>query len=61
MFSCSIAENIAYGLEDTSEVDVEKIIDAAEKANAMGFIQTFPEGIHTVVGERGQLLSGLCS
>lgn len=58
LFSCSIAENIAYGLEDTSEVDVEKVIDAAEKANAMGFIKTFPEGIHTVVGERGQLLSG---
>lgn len=58
MFSSSIAENIAYGLEDDSEVEIEKIIDAGEKANAMGFIQTFPQGIHTLVGEKGQLLSG---
>ena len=58
MFSSSIADNIAYGIEDNSEAEIEKIIDAAEKANAMGFIQNFPEGIHTLVGERGQLLSG---
>lgn len=41
-----------------SDVEVEKIIDAAEKANAMGFIEEFPDGIHTLVGERGQMLSG---
>ena len=58
MFSSSIAENIGYGLDDPSEMDTEKIVEAAEKANAMGFIESFPNGINTLVGERGQMLSG---
>ena len=59
LFSCSIAENISYGCEDLAVVDVDKIIDAARKANAMEFIQSFPDGLQTVVGERGQMLSGI--
>eukprot|EP00795_Rhopilema_esculentum_P003009 gene3009-1270_t len=58
LFSSSIAENICYGLDDLSEMDTEKIVEAAEKANAMGFIESFPNGINTLVGERGQMLSG---
>eukprot|EP00794_Sanderia_malayensis_P020061 gene20061-22030_t len=58
LFSCSIADNIAYGCADPSELDARKIIEAAEKANAMGFIQSFSDGLQTVVGERGQMLSG---
>ncbi|CAN2390728.1 ATPase activity [Pristimantis euphronides] len=58
LFSCSIAENIAYGAEDPSTVTGEQIRRVAEVANATGFIQHFPNGFDTVVGEKGALLSG---
>ncbi|XP_071978894.1 ATP-binding cassette sub-family B member 10, mitochondrial [Engystomops pustulosus] len=58
LFSCSIAENIAYGAEDPSTVTREQIRGVAEVANAMGFIENFPKGFETVVGEKGVLLSG---
>ncbi|XP_038250464.1 ATP-binding cassette sub-family B member 10, mitochondrial isoform X3 [Dermochelys coriacea] len=58
LFSCSIAENIAYGAEDPSMVTVEEIQKVAEIANAASFIRDFPEGFHTSVGEKGTLLSG---
>ncbi|MFT7346933.1 MAG: ABC-type multidrug transport system fused ATPase/permease subunit, partial [Cryomorphaceae bacterium] len=40
------------------EASEEEIVEAAEKANAMEFITTFPEGLETLVGERGVQLSG---
>jgi len=55
LFGGSIRENILYGKPDASE---EEIIEAATKANAWDFIQTFPEGLDTLVGERGVKLSG---
>lgn len=55
LFSCSIAENIAYGLEN---VDQQAIIQAAKKAHIHDFIMTLPQQYQTKVGERGQLLSG---
>lgn len=56
LFNGSIAENIGYGgLCDASE---ERIVAAAEAANAMEFIRKLPQGIHSPVGERGALLSG---
>ena len=55
LFGGSILENIKYGNPDASE---EEVITAAIKANAMEFIERFPEGMHTVVGERGVKLSG---
>ncbi|XP_033874888.1 ATP-binding cassette sub-family B member 10, mitochondrial [Acipenser ruthenus] len=58
LFSCSIAENIAYGALDPSQVTAEEIYRAAEFANANSFIQNFPKGFDTVVGEKGILLSG---
>ncbi|XP_059373531.1 ATP-binding cassette sub-family B member 10, mitochondrial-like [Carassius carassius] len=58
LFSCSIAENIAYGATDPSRVTVEDIYRAAQIANAHDFIQEFPKGYDTVVGEKGVLLSG---
>ena len=39
-------------------VKSEDIIEAAKQANALNFIQSFPQGFDTVVGERGQMLSG---
>lgn len=58
LFSTSIAENIAYGAVDPSKVTPEEIIEAAKKANAYNFIQGFPQGLDTLVGERGVMLSG---
>ena len=55
LFGGSIRENIAYGKPEANE---EEIIAAAEKANAWEFIQRFPEGLDTIVGERGVQLSG---
>lgn len=58
LFSCSIAENIAYGADDPASVTAEQIEQAAAVANAAAFIQNFPQGFSTVVGEKGVLLSG---
>lgn len=55
LFGGSIRENILYGKPDATE---EELIQAAEKANAMEFIRSFPEGLDTIVGERGIKLSG---
>jgi ABC-type multidrug transport system fused ATPase/permease subunit len=55
LFGGTIKENIAYGKPDASD---EEIIAAAKKAHAHEFIQHFPEGYDTVVGERGIKLSG---
>ncbi|KAI5759209.1 ABCB10 [Gulo gulo luscus] len=58
LFSCSIAENIAYGADDPSSVTAEQIERVADVANAGAFIRDFPQGFNTVVGEKGVLLSG---
>ncbi|XP_043333129.1 ATP-binding cassette sub-family B member 10, mitochondrial isoform X2 [Cervus canadensis] len=58
LFSCSIAENIAYGADDPASVTTKQIEQAAAVANAAAFIQNFPQGFNTVVGEKGVLLSG---
>ncbi|MFT6001242.1 MAG: ATP-binding cassette subfamily B protein [Neolewinella sp.] len=55
LFGGTIRENIAYGALNASE---EAIRDAAEKANALEFIEKFPEGFETIVGDRGIQLSG---
>ncbi|XP_037676740.1 ATP-binding cassette sub-family B member 10, mitochondrial isoform X2 [Choloepus didactylus] len=58
LFSCSIAENIAYGADDPSLVTAEQVEKVADVANAAAFIKNFPQGFNTVVGEKGVLLSG---
>ncbi|MDX5448447.1 MAG: ATP-binding cassette domain-containing protein [Bacteroidota bacterium] len=55
LFGGSIRENIAYGDPSAQE---DQVIEAAKKANAWDFIQKFPEGLDTLVGERGVQLSG---
>lgn len=55
LFGGSIKENIAYGKPTCSD---EEIVEAAKKANAWEFIERFPEGLDTLVGERGVQLSG---
>jgi ABC-type multidrug transport system fused ATPase/permease subunit len=55
LFGGTIRENIAYGKPDAGE---NEIIDSAIQANAWDFIQSFPNGLDTIVGERGVQLSG---
>jgi ABC transporter fused permease/ATP-binding protein len=55
LFGGSIRENISYAKPEASE---DELIAAAKKANAWQFISQFPEGMQTLVGERGVKLSG---
>jgi ABC-type multidrug transport system fused ATPase/permease subunit len=55
LFGGTIRENIAYGKHGASEGE---IMEAAKNANALEFINRFPEKMETVVGERGTQLSG---
>lgn len=55
LFGGSIAENIRYGKPGARMDEVQA---AAQKANAAEFIDRFPEGYNTVVGDRGIKLSG---
>lgn len=55
LFGGTIRENILYGKPEATEAE---IVAAAQKANAWDFIRTFPEGLETIVGERGIKLSG---
>ena len=55
LFGGSVRDNIAYGKTDASDAEVEA---AARAAQAHGFIEAFPEGYRTIVGERGVGLSG---
>jgi ATP-binding cassette, subfamily B, bacterial len=55
LFGGTIQENIAYGRPDATEAEIR---EAARKANALQFIDSFPDKFQTVVGERGVKLSG---
>ena len=57
LFCRSIRENIAYGLADGAPDEAE-LRHAARMANALDFIEGFPRGFETAVGERGAQLSG---
>uniref|UniRef100_A0A8D0GF07 Transporter 2, ATP binding cassette subfamily B member n=1 Tax=Sphenodon punctatus TaxID=8508 RepID=A0A8D0GF07_SPHPU len=55
LFSGSIRENIAYGLDGCSK---EEVTEAAREAHALGFISELEDGFETDVGEKGGQLSG---
>lgn len=55
LFSGSIADNIAYSQPHATR---QQIIQAAQKANAHGFIEKFADGYDSLIGERGLKLSG---
>jgi ATP-binding cassette, subfamily B, multidrug efflux pump len=55
LFSDSVRENIAFGVETASDDQVQR---AAAAANIAADIEGFPEGYKTLVGERGITLSG---
>ena len=55
LFPGSIRDNIVYGRPDAT---TEEVMQAAQAANAHGFIVGLPDGYDSYVGERGQRLSG---
>jgi ATP-binding cassette, subfamily B, beta-glucan exporter len=55
LFNRSVAENLRVGKPDATEDDMRR---AAERAQALDFIERGPNGFNTPVGERGRALSG---
>jgi ABC-type multidrug transport system fused ATPase/permease subunit len=55
LFADTIKENIRFGRPEATD---SELIEAAKAANAWDFIQSFPEGLETQVGDRGIQLSG---
>ncbi len=55
LFNGTIRENLRYAKEDATE---EEMIDACKKANIYDFISSQPDGLDTMVGNRGLKLSG---
>ncbi|XP_068114232.1 ATP-dependent translocase ABCB1-like [Hyperolius riggenbachi] len=55
LFGTTIRENIRYGREDVTDPEIEQAI---KEANAYDFISKLPDGLDTMVGERGAQLSG---
>lgn len=55
LFGGTLRENIAYS---SPNIEESQIIEAAKQAYAWEFIEKFPEGLETIVGERGIKLSG---
>ena len=55
LFNDTVTYNISYG---KAEKDEQKIIAASKAAHAHHFIQNFPQGYNTIIGEQGVKLSG---
>jgi ABC-type multidrug transport system fused ATPase/permease subunit len=55
LFSATVRENIAFGVRDATDEQVEQ---AARAAQAHEFVEELPQGYDTVIGERGITLSG---
>jgi len=55
LFGGSIRENILYGRPNATD---DEVVAAAKKSNSWEFISSFPDGLETIVGERGIKLSG---
>jgi ATP-binding cassette, subfamily B, bacterial AbcA/BmrA len=58
MMAGTIRENLYYGLEDGEKIPNERLWEVARMAYADQFIESFPKGLDTEVGERGVKLSG---
>ncbi len=56
LFNDTLRENITYGLDE--ELTEERIFDAIQKARLSDFIKKLPNGLETLIGDRGVLLSG---
>lgn len=59
LFSTTVARNLAFGLDDPNAPDaLERIREAAREAAVLDEIEALPDGLETLVGERGVQLSG---
>ncbi|KAM8901236.1 bile salt export pump [Lycaon pictus] len=56
LFACSIMDNIKYG-DNTREIPMEKVIEAAKQAQLHDFVMSLPEKYETNVGSQGSQLS----
>jgi ATP-binding cassette, subfamily B, bacterial len=54
LFSASVRENVAFGVQDASEADIRAALDAAQAE----FVADLPWGLDTRIGEQGMALSG---
>jgi ATP-binding cassette, subfamily B, bacterial PglK len=57
LYDETILRNICFGLKN-SEINLEKVKDALKKSNLETFIKTLPDGLNTLIGERGVRISG---
>ena len=57
MMDDSIRANIAFGV-DTEDINDERIWQVLEEAQLADFVRSLPEGVETVIGERGVRISG---
>ncbi|CAB3398373.1 unnamed protein product [Caenorhabditis bovis] len=55
LFNTTIEQNIRYGRNNVADAE---IVDALKKANAYDFVNSFPKGLQTLVGDRGVQMSG---
>ena len=55
LFEGTVRDNVTYGLSSVSEKTVN---EALRSANALDFVNKLPEGVNTLVGERGARISG---
>ncbi|MDP2343300.1 MAG: ABC transporter ATP-binding protein [Deltaproteobacteria bacterium] len=55
LFSATLRENLVFGADQPSDVDVEAVVDLVDLRRD---IERFPQGLQTVIGERGVTLSG---
>ena len=55
LFNTSILENIRIGRPDATD---EEVLEAAKKAQCMEFLEKLPQGIHSMAGDAGKMLSG---
>ena len=55
IFAASVRDNVAFARPDATDAEVRAALDAA---NASGFVDAMPDGIDTLIGERGVTLSG---
>lgn len=53
----NVIANVAFGVHK-NDVDIEKVIQALQQANAMEFVEKLPQGLETRLGQDGKLLSG---
>ncbi|MFK8182174.1 MAG: ABC transporter ATP-binding protein [Phormidesmis sp.] len=55
LFNATVRENLLYGRPEATETELR---DAMQRANAHEFIDALPDGVDTLIGDRGVLLSG---